>query len=74
MRKATLAGLSALALFAFSCGGGGGGGDIGLPVGGGGGGGGSQGIRINSFTVNPTNISVGTTFTMDWSITTSNYC
>jgi len=40
----------------------------------GGGGGGSQGIRINSFTVNPTNISVGTTFTMDWSITTSNYC
>ncbi len=38
------------------------------------GGNGSQGIRINSFTVNPTEINVDTAFTMDWSITTSNPC
>ncbi len=79
MRKVAFAGLSALMVFAFSCGGGGsgGGGDIGFPIGGGSGGtggGGGQGIRINSFTVSPTNIGVGTSFTADWNITTSNYC
>ncbi len=70
MRKATLAGLSALALFAFSCGGGGGGGDIGLPVGSGGGGGGT--ISITSLSISPSNnIQVGNTYSISWSVSLS---
>lgn len=72
MKKVAFAGLSALAIFAFSCGGGGGGGS-GLPTGGGGGspiGGGS--ISITSLSIRPSNnLQVGNTYSISWSVSLS---
>lgn len=65
MRKLAMAGLSTLAVFAFSCGGGGGG-DLELP-GGGGAGGGS--ISITSLSIQPSNnLQVGNTYSISWSV------